>query len=120
MTRRMIRKSDSVPVVSNLEVADRFFARLVGLIGRKSFQPGQGLLFPRCTSIHMWMMSIPIDAVFLKKRGTEWEVLSLHPELRPWRPLPVGNHAADDVLELPEGSIGRIGLKAGEVLCIVS
>ncbi len=120
MPLRMIRKSDSASIASNLEVAERFLPRLVGLIGRKSFVPGEGLLFPRCTSIHMWMMSIPIDAVFLKKRGTEWEVLSLHPELRPWRVLPVGNGSADDVLELPQGSIGRIGLRTGEVLCIVS
>lgn len=120
MAVSMVRKSDQLAVASTLEVADRFFSRLVGLIGRTRFDPGQGLLFPRCNSIHMWMMRIPIDVVFLKKRDSEWEVLSVHPGLRPWKILPVGNSRADDVLELPDGSIVRTGLKKGEVLCIAS
>lgn len=120
MTLEMIRKSDSVRIASNLEVADRFWPRLRGLIGRNSFEQGEGLLFPRCNSIHMWMMRIPIDVVFLRKSGACWEVLSLHPGLKPWKALPVGNFRADDTLELPEGSIMRIGLKPGEVLCIAS
>ena len=120
MTVKMIRKSDRTSVASNLEVADRFFPRLKGLIGRGSFEAGEGLLFPRCNSIHMWMMRISIDVLFLKKRDSDWEILSLHPELRPWKVLPVGNFKADDVLELPVGSIAKMGLKPGEVLCIAS
>ena len=120
MTVQLIRRSDCASVASNLEVANRFFPRLKGLIGRGSFEFGEGLLFPRCNSIHMWMMRIPIDVVFLRKRENDWEVLSLHPGLRPWKLLPVGNFKADDVLELPLGTIGRVGLKSGEVLCIAS
>ena len=72
MAVSMIRKSDQHPVASKLEVADRFLSRLTGLIGLARFEAGEGLLFPRCTSIHMWMMRIPIDVVFLKKRDSEW------------------------------------------------
>ncbi len=120
MTLNLIRKHDSAEIASKLEVADRFVPRLRGLIGRSRFDAGEGLLFPRCNSVHMWMMSIPIDLVFLKKQASEWLVLSVHPELRPWKILPVGNFKADDALELPAGTIQSKGLKSGEVLCIAS
>lgn len=77
------------------------------------------MLFPKCNDIHMWMMSIPIDVVFLKKENAEsWSVLSLKPKLKPWKPLPVACFSADDTLELPEGTIARLNLKVGEVLCV--
>ena len=120
MALNLIRKHDRVEIATRTEIADRFGARLKGLIGRSRFEAGEGLLFPRCNSVHMWMMSIPIDLVFLKKQASEWLVLSVHPGLRPWKLLPVGNFRADDALELPAGTIERAGLKSGEVLCIAS
>ena len=120
MAMNLLRKHDRSLIVANLEVADRFLSRLRGLIGRKTFSPGEGLLFPRCNNIHMWMMSIPIDVVFLGKDGAEWRILSTHPGLRPWKGLPVWNFRAVDTLELPAGTIERLNLKHGEVLCIGS
>jgi len=120
MTLSLIRKHDQQSIASRAEVADRFLSRLKGLIGKSSFDPGEGLLFPRCNSIHMWMMRIPIDVVFLRKRAAEWVIVSVHSGLKPWRPLPVSDSRADDVLELPEGTVHRFGLKSGEVLCIAS
>ncbi|MBU6153039.1 MAG: DUF192 domain-containing protein [Bdellovibrionales bacterium] len=120
MTLNLIRKHDGAQIASRAEVASSFAMRLRGLIGRTRFEAGEGLLFPRCNSVHMWMMSIPIDLVFLKKQSSEWMVLSIHRELRPWKLLPVGDFRADDALELPAGTIERSGLKSGEVLCIAS
>ncbi len=116
----LIRKHDRAEIASRVEVAERFASRLRGLIGRTRFDPGEAMLFPRCNSVHMWMMSIPIDVVFLKKESSGWRVLSVHPELRPWKILPVGNFRADDTLELPAGTIQRAGIKSGEVLCTAS
>lgn len=119
---KLIRSSDQVCVADRLKFADAFFTRLRGLIGVKSFEYGQGLLFPRCNNIHMWMMSIPIDVVFLKvnpqSKGREWTVLSVRSQLKPWKLLPVADIKADDVLELPAGRANSISLKSGEVLCI--
>lgn len=121
---KLIRASDHVCVVSSLKYADTFFPRLRGLIGVKKFEFGEGLLFPHCNNIHMWMMSISIDVVFLKaKRDSkpqEWTVLSVHPRLKPWKLLPVSDLSADDVLELPAGFAQSISLKSQEVLCIAS
>ncbi len=116
---KLIRTSDHVCVADRLRFADTFFSRLRGLIGVKRFEFGEGLLFPRCNSIHLWMMSVPIDVVFLKVlRPQQWVVLSVHPSLKPWKLLPVSNFEAEDVLELPAGSAQSISLKSGEVLCI--
>ena len=119
MTLKLVRGNDHAVVTSNAIVADQFFTRLKGLIGKKSFQDGEGMLFPKCNDIHMWMMSIPIDVVFLKKQSPEsWLILSLKSSLKPWKPLPVACFKADDTLELPAGTIDRLNLKTGEVLCI--
>jgi uncharacterized membrane protein (UPF0127 family) len=121
---KLIRTSDHTCVADHLKFADGFFSRLRGLIGVRKFEFGSGLLFPRCNNIHMWMMSIPIDVVFLKvnnrKAPQEWMVLSVHRKLKPWKLLPVSNSKADDVLELPAGLVDSISLKSGEVLCIAS
>ena len=118
---RMIRKSDQASVVDQLLKAESYFSRLRGLIGKKEFRTGEGLLFPRCNSIHMWMMSISIDVLFLQKQPeSTWIITSSYQGLKPWKLFPVMDGSADDVLELPEGTVSRLGLKNGEVLCIVS
>jgi uncharacterized membrane protein (UPF0127 family) len=119
---KLIRTSDQVCVAARLNFARSYFSRLKGLIGKKQFDFGEGLLFPKCNSIHMWMMSIPIDVVFLKSnaKNSEWTILSVYPQLKPWKLFPVSDVKADDVLELPAGLIDSISLKKGEVLCIAS
>jgi uncharacterized membrane protein (UPF0127 family) len=120
--QKIIRTSDQICVVDRLKFADTYFTRLRGLIGTKQFKFGEGLLFSKCNSAHMWMMSIPIDLVFLKLNakhaGREWTVLSIHSSLKPWKLLPVSDFKADDMLELPAGMSESISLKSGEVLCI--
>ncbi len=95
-------------------VAESFSDRLRGLIGRARLEPGEGLLFPRCGSVHMWFMSFPIDVVFV---DDQWRVTSTHPSVRPWKLLPVGDLKAKHALELPEGTVARAGLRKGDELC---
>ena len=110
-------------------IAESFWERLRGLIGRKDFRAGEGLWFESANNIHMWFMSIPIDVVFLKKADSPFEfsppnqsfykITSLRPSLRPWRVLPVWGPGATETLELPEGTIEKCDLKVGdEVVCI--
>ena len=116
----MMRKNDQAVVLEKGVVANDFLTRLVGLMGKTSLPDGAGILFPANNSIHMWMMRMPIDAIFLKKHPEGWQIMALYPKLKPWRILPVGCWKADDTLELPSGTIERLGLKEGEVLCIAS
>lgn len=74
----------------------------------------------------MWWMSISIDVVFLRvefteERGVVTErkvVTSTYANVRPWKFLPLNDRKANETLELPTGSIGKIGIAVGDVLCI--
>ncbi len=119
---RLINLKDQRIISDKCLVADSFFLRLRGLIGKTRLDLGEGILFPNCTSIHMWFMSMPIDVVFLRvehaKEGERKVVTSVNANVRPWKILPLGDRRAHETLELPAGSIGRIGIASGDVLCI--
>jgi uncharacterized membrane protein (UPF0127 family) len=74
-----------------------------GLLGRGSLEPGEGMLFPRTGSIHMWFMRFPIDAVFCDR---DHVVLHVARSLRPWR---LASHrGAKVVIELAEGAAADV------------
>lgn len=70
----------------------------------------------------MWFMSMPIDVVFLRvvhAGGNERKVVtSAHARVRPWKALPLFDGNAHETLELPEGSVARLGIVPGDELCI--
>ena len=112
-------------IADKCQVAESFVERLRGLIGRKRFEPGEGLLLPRCNDIHMWFMSVPIDVVFIRSARREdgrvvRVVASVREGLRPWKLLPVRDWSAEDTLELPVGTVRRIGLQPGDELSCTS
>ena len=77
-------------------VAEGFFARARGLIGKPPPPPGEGLLIPKCNAIHTFFMSYPIDATFLDGEG---RVVKVVRNIRPWRPFVWGGFRACQVLE---------------------
>lgn len=110
-------------IADKCSVAERYFPRLKGLMGRSHMESGEALLFPRCNSIHMWFMKIPIDVVFLKaeissdgKRRAK--VISIHSDVQPWRILPLSHWSANETLELAAGSIRKMEIAVGDELCI--
>jgi uncharacterized membrane protein (UPF0127 family) len=104
---------NSAVVCERCVVADTFLTRLKGLLGRKSLEPGEGLLIPRTSSIHMFFMRFAIDAVFLDK---DLVVRKVVPELGPWRMALA--RGAKSVLELPAGEAARRGVSPGEPLAL--
>ncbi len=120
MGKLMIKRNSQL-VLDEVRVANTYWSRLIGLMGKKEFS-GKGLLFPRSNSIHMWMMSMPIDVIFLKEiqPGKEWSIVQLHRSVRPWKLLPLLCARADDTLEVSAGLIEQHQLREGEVLCIAS
>lgn len=117
MNRTLVRTKDGARSVisSNLEIADNFLSRSKGLLGRKTFDAGQGLLIKRCNSIHTCFMNFPIDAIFVDKN---LRVVSLYHALKPWRITPL-QFGASIVIELPAGTLtGTPDLLPGDVLTI--
>lgn len=127
MTSR-IRKLSSVQIHSLRDqacvahqcfIADSFFTRLRGLIGTKALLEGEGLFLSHCNDIHMWFMSIPIDVVFVKKQNENtFQITSLHPQVKPWKFVPLHDAHADHTLELAPHTIERCHLQKGDLLCI--
>ena len=107
MTARILDSSGRV-VCDACELADSVPARLRGLLGRSSLEPGEGVLLRPAGSIHTAFMRFPIDAVFLDR---ELRVVSVRESLRTWRFA--GQRGARAVLELPAGEAARRGLTPG-------
>lgn len=120
------RLSDARWISRECLVAKGFFQRLKGLIGCKALHPEESMLFPYCSEIHMWFMSISIDVIFLKPhlsasgepvRG-QWIISSIFKNVRPWRLLPLSDRTAHTTLEIPAGMADHHHLEPGDVLCL--
>lgn len=124
-TVSVVKYSNQTIIATRCKLANSFFSRLQGLIGKKILQPGEGLWITRCKEIHMWWMKIPIDVLFLKKHRDShqgrkhYEINSFYKNLKPWHLLPVRDSNASDTLELPSGSVERFQLQKGTILELV-
>jgi uncharacterized membrane protein (UPF0127 family) len=108
MRQISVRTLDGNVVCERCSVADNPLTRLRGLLGRRSLEPGEGLLLRPAGSIHMFFMRFAIDAVFLSRDG---EVLKVVANVRPWRTAAA--RGAKAVIELPAGEAERRGVRAG-------
>lgn len=113
-TAELSSEGARLPRVS-VRVADGWWLRTRGLIGRPAPRAGEGMLFPRCSSVHTWLMSYPIDIVYLDEALTVTRVRS---SVRPWR-FSAGGRGARQVLELAEGEAERLRLQPGVRLEVV-
>lgn len=94
------------------DIANNLLSRGFGLIPRGGLAEGEGLLITRTSSITMFFMRFPIDAIFLDRGG---RVLRVVADLRPWDPAKAAS-GADSVLELPKGTAARTRTQAGDEL----
>jgi len=102
-------------LATRVEVAGSIWARFRGLMGRAGLAPGEGMWFPGDSSIHMFFMRFPIDAVFLggDADATPWRVVAIR-TLRPWRDVVLPVRGAQGCLELPAGTAAAASLAVGD------
>lgn len=98
-----------VLVAERLRPAHTHWTRLRGLLGTDSLPPGDGLWLKPCRQVHMFWMRYAIDVVFL---DGQHRVLHTVSDLGPGRISPKVARA-ESVLELPAGTIARLGLRVG-------
>ena len=108
-----LERHDGSLVCERCLLAETPLTRLRGLLGRAGLERGEGLLLRPASSIHMWFMRFPIDAVFL---DGEQRVLRVVEHLAPWRVA--GCRGAKAVLELPAGEAARVGVAPGDRLSL--
>jgi uncharacterized protein len=70
-------------LTENLQICTGFWERARGLIARVPLQvhANEGLLIPKCGSVHTLFMAYSIDVIFLSSAG---QVLSIRRNLKPY------------------------------------
>jgi len=107
VTRTVSVTTDNAEPVGTVQVADRFWRRLRGLMFRRSLARGEGLLFPDCRNIHTFGMRMDIDIVFLNGDSIVRVVHNAVPN------RVYAARGACDVLELSKGLAAEIGIRPG-------
>lgn len=113
---RIVNRSRGTTLAEWAEVAESFVARGIGLIGRRDWARGDGLLILPCNSIHCFFMSLPIDVAYVDGQGS---ILRVVPDLKPWRLGPLVLRSRY-VVELPVGTLARTGSLPGDRLVLES
>lgn len=80
-------------------MADSFWKRGIGLMGRRSLEAGTGLLLRPCKAIHTCFMRFPIDVIFLDAAN---RVVMTRQQVAPWRMIR-GGRQARSVIEVQSG-----------------
>ena len=96
----------------HIEVAETFFTRLVGLLGRRGLDADTGLWINPSSGVHTFAMRFPIDVVALDR---QLRVHALWPNLRPWR-LSGVSIKIHSIVELPAGTIADHAIRLGDQL----
>ena len=113
--RLRLTLQDGTEVSSDVTVADSLWSRFVGLMGRRGLPDGQALCIRPCSSIHMFFMRFPIDAVFVDADGA---VVRVYGSIKPWRATWIVR-GAKACLELPAGTAEKHRLEVGSLLELV-
>jgi uncharacterized protein len=113
-----LRTEDGTGPGWRLEVARSWLARGLGLMGRRSLAPGEGLFLPGTNSIHMLFMRFPIDCLFLGAQREDGSrvVVGTREHLQPWRGVVWWARGANGTVEMPAGSLAAAGLRRGDVV----
>jgi uncharacterized membrane protein (UPF0127 family) len=110
-TARVVwRRGAAVVSEGELMLAQTYWQRLRGLLGRPVLAPGVGLLIAPCASVHTFFMGCRIDVVYLSCDNV---VQKLVPQLKPWRVSAA--RGASYVVELAAGQAAALKIQVGDV-----
>lgn len=75
-TSKIFNSTKQKILIEEAEVAESFFLRAKGLLGRSELKHGKALVIKKCKSIHTFFMKFPIDVVFVHKNGTVLKIMN--------------------------------------------
>jgi hypothetical protein len=104
---------DNELILENVSIADSFYSRFKGLMGKKNINVNQGLIIKPCNSIHTFFMKFNIDIVFIDSNN---KVVDIYLNLAPRKISKIYKNAKF-VIEGKAGSL--VKLKKGDQIKIV-
>lgn len=114
MYKYRIAVENGVIIADSGMMANTFWLRFRGLLGRSDFNRGEALVIRPCSSVHTIGMKFPIDVLFVSINN---EIVHSIENMPPYRFSPWIKRAAY-VVELPAGRIAACGVKIGHTLTI--
>ncbi len=111
-TLRATNATRATVLGQRIRVAETGLTRIVGLLGERELQPGDGLLIVPSQGVHTLGMQFPIDIAVL---DSDWRVLATRRDMRPFRMTPIFWKAAA-VLELPSGMLESTSTLVGDTI----
>ncbi len=102
--------------LGNLELADSFLSRFLGLMFRNNIEGGLILKLPssrsrRGSAIHMFFMKFPLDIIFTDSDKKIVDLVSIEP----WKTY-TPKAPAKYVIEMEKGTINKFNLEIGDEL----
>jgi uncharacterized membrane protein (UPF0127 family) len=112
-TSEIVNETRGTVVCERAELANTWWKRLRGLLGRPGLPAGDGMLIVPAPSIHSAFMRFEFDAIFLDR---DMKVVALAERIPPWRAR--SGRRAKSVLELAAGEIAARGVQLGDQLAV--
>lgn len=97
-------------ILEEAEIANSFFKRFKGLLGRRKLEPGKGIIIRPCRSIHTMGMLFTIDLAFVTKMNCICYIIE---KLKPFRVSPAIEKACY-VIEAPAGTFAKTKTAVGD------
>ena len=107
-------QTQSTVIATAAELANTFWSRGRGLMGRRSLDAGAGLILYPNNNIHMFFMRFPIDVIFVDRTH---RVVGVREHFRPWQPF-AGARQARYTLELPINTIATSLTQIGDTIAV--
>lgn len=108
----VVQHGSGIRLGSKVAVADSWWRRFRGLLGRPPLKNGEGLLLLECGAVHTVGMTRSIDVAFL---GADGGVVRCMHHLGPCR-IGMGGTETVHTLELPAGRLEGTGTVRGDRL----
>lgn len=109
---KLINSKNGKIIAEEVEIADNFFTRFKGLLGREGLNNGMALHIIPCTSIHSCFMKFKFDAIFINKKN---QIIHLAENMPAWR-FSKTCFSARSIIELPAGVIKETDTFVGDFL----
>nr|AGF93085.1 protein containing DUF192 [uncultured organism] len=117
--KKLVIEETGEVLADKIETADSFWSRFRGLMFRRDFAEGEGILFelsePREFGVHTFFLFFSIDLVYL---DGDLEILETKEKLSPWSTY-TPETPASYLLEIPAGTIEKKDITTGDKLEII-